>query len=107
MLMEAFSQTKLEFQKVLNQLKEYAFSKYGRTEALNLKPVDNPREELKKTREMLHLMFQEDEPPVGGIFDVRDEIEQVRAGDVLEPLDLLKIKNTILAIHTLIDWFDK
>src|SRR6056297_604247 len=107
MLMEAFSQTKLEFQKVLNKLKEYAFSNYGRTEALNLKPVENPLEELKKTREMLHLMFQEGEPPVGGIFDVRDEIEKVRNGDVLEPLDLLKIKNTVLGIQTLIDWFDK
>src|SRR6056297_1488124 len=105
--MEAFSQTKLEFQKVLDKLKEYAFSNYGRTEAVNLKPVEDPREELKKTREMLHLMFQEGEPPVGGIFDVRDEIEQVRAGDVLEPLDLLKIKNTVLGIQTLIDWFEK
>ncbi len=105
--MEAFSQTKLEFQKVLGKLKEYAFSNYGRTEALHLKPVENPREELKKTREMLHLMFQEGEPPVGGIFDVRDEIEQVRAGDVLEPLDLLKIRNTVLGIQTLIDWFEQ
>ncbi|MEA1883255.1 MAG: endonuclease MutS2 [Thermotogota bacterium] len=105
--MEAFSQTKLEFQKVLNNLKEYAFSNYGRTEALHLKPVENPIEELKKTREMLHLMFQEGEPPVGGIFDVRDEIEQVRTGDVLEPLDLLKIKNTVLGIQTLIDWFEE
>jgi len=105
--MEVFSQTKLEFQKVLNKLKEYAFSNYGRTEVLQLKPFENPREELKKTREMLHLMFQEGEPPVGGIFDVRDEIEQVRAGDVLEPLDLLKIKNTVLGIQTLIDWFEE
>jgi len=105
--MESFSQTKLEFQKVLNKLKEYAFSNYGRTETLNLKPVENPREELKKTREMLHLMFQEGEPPVGGIFDIREEIEKVRAGDVLEPLELLKIKNTVLGIHNLIQWFEE
>ncbi len=104
--METFSQTKLEFQKVLNKLKEYAFSNYGRTETLHLKPVENPREELKKTREMLHLMFQEGEPPVGGIFDVREEIDKVRAGDVLEPLDLLKIKDTVLGIQNLIQWFE-
>ena len=104
--METFSQTKLEFQKVLNKLKEFAFSNYGRTETLHLKPVENPREELKKTREMLHLMFQEGEPPVGGIFDVREEIDKVRAGDVLEPLDLLKIKDTVLGIQNLIQWFE-
>ncbi len=105
--MEVFSQTKLEFQKVLDKLKEYAFSNYGRTETLHLSPLENPREELKKTREMLHLMIQEGEPPVGGIFDVREEIEKVRNGDVLEPLELLKVKNTVLGIQNLIDWFEK
>ncbi|MFW6263333.1 MAG: endonuclease MutS2, partial [Thermotogota bacterium] len=104
--MEAFSQTKLEFQKVLNQIKEYAFSNYGRTETLLLKPFENTREELKKTREMLHLMIQEGEPPVGGIFDIRDEIEQIRTGDILEPLELLKVKNTVLGIQNLIEWFE-
>src|SRR6056297_1211311 len=104
--MEAFSQTKLEFIKVLDQIKEYAFSNYGRTETLHLKPLDEPRKALKKTREMMHLMFQEGEPPVGGIFDVRDEIEKFRTGDVLEPLQLLKVKNTVVGIKNLIDWFE-
>jgi len=105
--MEAFSQTKLEFQKVLNILKEYAFSNYGRTEVLRLSPVEDPGEALKKTREMQHLMFQEGEPPVGGIFDVREEVEKVRIGDVLEPLELIKLKNTFLGIQALISWFEK
>ncbi len=105
--MEAFSQTKLEFQKVLNILKEYAFSNYGRTEVLRLSPVEDPGEALKKTREMQHLMFQEGEPPVGGIFDVREEVEKVRNGDVLEPLELIKLKNTFLGIQALISWFEK
>lgn len=105
--MEAFSQTKLEFQKVLNILKEYAFSNYGRTEVLGLVPVEDPGEALKKTREMQHLMFQEGEPPVGGIFDVREEVEKVRNGDVLEPLELIKLKNTFIGIQALILWFEK
>jgi len=105
--MEAFSQTKLEFNKVLNILKDYAFSNYGRTEVLGLCPVKDPGEALKKTREMQHLMFQEGEPPVGGIFDVREEIEKVRNGDVLEPLELIKLKNTVLGVQTLISWFEK
>lgn len=103
--MENYSQTKLEFKKVLYLISDCAFSNFGRTDALNLEPVENPREELKNTREMMHLMFQEGEPPVGGIFDIRLEIKKARVGDVLEPLELLKIKNTVLGMQTLKEWF--
>jgi DNA mismatch repair protein MutS2 len=105
--MENYSQTKLEFGKVLELLSDCAFSNFGRTEVLNLEPVENPREELKNTREMIHLMFQEGEPPVGGIFDIRKEIDVARAGDILEPLDLLKVKNTVLGMQNLKEWFSK
>ncbi|HOO32608.1 MAG TPA: endonuclease MutS2 [Thermotogota bacterium] len=105
--MENYSQTKLEFKKVLELLSDCAFSNFGRTESLKLEPVANPGEELKNTREMIHLMFQEGEPPIGGIFDIRDEIDKARAGDVLEPLELLKVKNTVLGMQTLREWFSK
>lgn len=104
--MEAFSKTKLEFVKVLERLSDYSFSKYGRTECLNIQPLENPAQELKKTREMIHLIYQEGEPPVGGIFDIRAEVEKVRRGDVLEPLELLKVKNTLMGVQTLLEWFE-
>ncbi len=104
--MEAFSKTKLEFAKVLEKLSEYSFSNYGKTECLNIQPLEDPAHELKKTREMLHLIYQEGEPPVGGIFDIRAQVEKVRHGDVLEPLELLKVKNTLMGVQTLLDWFE-
>eukprot|EP00828_Plagiopyla_frontata_P035997 TRINITY_DN47615_c0_g1_i1.p1 TRINITY_DN47615_c0_g1~~TRINITY_DN47615_c0_g1_i1.p1 ORF type:complete len:466 (+),score=21.49 TRINITY_DN47615_c0_g1_i1:85-1398(+) len=42
---------------------------------------------------------------IGGIFDIRAEIEKARGGDVLEPLELLKIKNTVFGMQTLKEWF--
>ncbi len=103
--MERFSHNKLEFEKVLKMVQEYAFSNFGKSGIMDLKPSENPGEELKKTREMVHLLIQEGDPPVGGIFDIRPQIEKAISGDVLEPLELLKVRNTLEGIKNLKDWY--
>jgi len=105
--MENYSFEKLEFYKVLNIISEYAFSYYGRDAILELRPIENCDEELEKVSEMISLLIKEGEPPVGGIFNIKELINLVNDGEIINAEGLLKIRNFMQGINALQNEFDQ
>ncbi len=96
----------LEFQKVLDRISDFSFSAYGRRKISNLLPPDEPEYILSLSKEFKEMMFIEGEPPVGSIFDLKNEIERAKKGFSLNPEQLNRISRTMKAIKILFDFFE-
>ncbi|PLV60483.1 endonuclease MutS2 [Thermotoga sp. KOL6] len=83
----------LDFVKVVELVKGYAFSDLGKRHLDTLKPKVNPWDELELVEELLNYLIRFGEPPIKGLNDITSEIEKLDAGSLLEPWELLKIAN--------------
>ncbi len=99
--MENYSFDKLEFEKVLKIISEYSFSDYGKKEILSLRPSENCYEELEKVSEMISVFIREGEPPVGGIFDIRNIVSLIGNGEIIGAEGLLLFRNFMYGINSL------
>lgn len=91
----------LEYDKILNMLKERAGSNYGKELCLNLVPsanLEEVRDFLAETAEALRLETASS-VPLGGVYDIRESLKKTRMGGVLTENELLDIMNTMYAMR--------
>lgn len=100
-----FDFEKLEFEKLIEIVKKYCFSEFGKEKVSLLVPLENPERELIKVQELMDLFIQFGEPPVGGIYKINDYILKANSGEILDPEILLIINSTFQGIKKLKEWF--
>ncbi len=96
-----YSFEKLEFRQVTEVISQYCFSEYGKSAIENLQPLSHPLDELDRVRQMLEYLRDVGEPSLGGIVDIRPEVEWVRKGEILSPLQLLRMASCLDGVSRL------
>jgi DNA mismatch repair protein MutS2 len=102
--MDSKSLRTLEFPLILERLAEYAAFSASKELARELKPSNDPdwvQLRLDETSEARHLFSLQADLTIGGARDVRDPVESAERGVVLEPHQILDVKNTLIAARTL------
>lgn len=93
----------LEYPKILERLTSHCDFSASVELARKLEPttsVDLARARQAETSEARHL-FTTHEVTIGGARDIRPQVDMAARGGVLEPADLLEVKNTLIAMRTL------
>ena len=93
----------LEYQKILERLASHCDFSASVKLARQLEPttsIDLARTRQAETSEARHL-FTSHEVTIGGARDIRPQVDLAARGGVLEPADLLEVKNTLIAMRTL------
>ncbi|MGA9533901.1 MAG: endonuclease MutS2 [Anaerolineales bacterium] len=101
--MEAKSTYVLELPKVLEQLAEHAHFSASKALARALTPVfalDEANRRQQGTAEARLLLEDHSDLTIGGAHDIRPQVGEAARGLVLEPPDLLRIKDTLIAART-------
>ena len=99
----------LEYPKVLERLAAHCDFSASKALALGLEPTtsyDLALAHLQETSEARHLLLVHD-LSIGGAHDVRPQVELAARGGVLEALDLLDVKSTLIACRELKNYFDR
>src|SRR5512134_2927431 len=94
----------LEFDKVLARLATLTAFAPSRELALALRPSADHGEAVRRQRETAEarrLLRNRPNLSIGGARDVRDSVERAALGGVLEPGELLDIRNTLGAVRSL------
>jgi DNA mismatch repair protein MutS2 len=102
--MDSKSLRTLEYPVILDRLAEYAAFSASKELARELKPSNDPdwvKRRLDETSEARHLFSLQADLTIGGARDVRDPVESAERGAVLEPHQILDVKNTLIAARTL------
>ena len=102
--MDARSINTLELPKILDRLSKFTAFSASTALALSLRPTSELREarrRLQETTEARKLLALKTELTVGGARDVRVFAQSAARGGVLEPADILEIRNTLVAGRTL------
>jgi DNA mismatch repair protein MutS2 len=102
--MEERSLRVLEFAKIRDRLAAFASFSIGRERALALLPVDDirlVRAWQAETSEAQRLLEEKSDVHLGGVHDLRPQIEQAVRGGVLVPTDLLEVRSTLQRAHSL------
>lgn len=109
--MDERSRTGLEFNGVLGLLEEAASTALGRERAQQLGPVDNleeVQEALAEAAEAKAILGRGEEPPFGGVTDVRPYLDRARIeGTTLDPRSLWQIYETLEAVRRLRTFFHR
>ena len=108
--MDAKSLQILELPKVLERLAACAAFSASKDLARALAPtadLEEARRRQSETTEAARLRSIHSDLSVGGAHDVRPAATQASRGAVLEPLDLLDIKSTLIAARTLVRFFER
>ncbi|GAB4550958.1 MAG: endonuclease MutS2 [Anaerolineales bacterium] len=93
----------LEYPKVLERLAAHCDFSASKELARALEPTtsyDLALARLQETTEARHLLSVHD-VGIGGAHDIREKVELARRGGVLEPVDLLDVKSTLIACRQL------
>mgnify|MGYP000268295237 CR=1 FL=1 len=101
--MDAKTLTILEYPKILERLAAYCDFSASRELALALQPTDSlnlARAWLTETKEA-RLLLDTSDATIGGAHDIRPQADLARRGGVLEPIDFLDIKSTLIASRNL------
>ena len=101
---------KLEFPHVLSKLAALCQFSVGVERARELGPSSEPQRVaylLDVTAEAMTLLGEQPDFGVGGIRDIRSQIERAEKGGRLQPSDLLLVADSLYAIHTLRTRFSK
>jgi len=99
----------LEFDKVLARLAGYCDFSASADLARALRPVtslDLARDRLAETSEA-RLLLATSDATIGGAHDIRAAVDLAAHGGVLEPVDLIEVRNTLIAVRTLKTLIDK
>lgn len=94
----------LEFDKIIEKLKDRASSGLGKEMAEELKPFtdfDEVKQALKETTDAVICIQRKGSPPLGGIHDIRSYIQRAEAGGILNPGELLKVADVLRASRRL------
>ena len=108
--MDAKSLQILELPKVLERLAARAAFSASKDLARALAPTTDlaeARRRQSETTEAARLRSIHSDLSVGGAHDVRPAATQASRGAVLEPLDLLDIKSTLISARTLVRFFER
>ena len=97
----------LEYHKVIDIIESFCFSNYGKDYLKNLFPSMEPEEELLKVGELMEELQYDGEPPLGGIFYLKDQFHKIRQGFLISPPELLKFRDFFMAIHRLKEFYEK
>ncbi len=81
----------LDFPKVIDLVKKYAYSSMGEELLNSFKPVLLPWDELKRLDEMISYINKEGAPPIEGINEVEDIFKKLENGSPVEPLEFLRM----------------
>lgn len=97
--MDERTQRVLEFDKIKRMLLLYHETEMGKELGRILEPttdLDQVRERQRETSEARELLLREvNLPSLGGMRDVRSSVKRARLGSVLEPEELLNVKQTL------------
>jgi DNA mismatch repair protein MutS2 len=96
--MDAHSLKVLEYDQILSMLRERTSSRLGDELAQHLLPATDPliiERNQKETSEAKRIICEEGGLPLGGIHDVRSQVEKASLGALLQPSDLLEIAGTL------------
>jgi len=107
---DAKSIATLELPKILDRLAGYAAFSASAALARGLVPtadLDLTARRLAETTEARGLLSTRPDLTIGGAHDVRPAASAAAIGAVLEPTDLLDIKNTLIAARTLLRLFER
>jgi DNA mismatch repair protein MutS2 len=100
----------LEFPKILERLANYASFSASADLAHSLRPVtdmDEIRIRQTRTTEARLLLSMDVDVSVGGVHDVRSQVDLADHGAILDPLDLLAIKSSLIAARTVARSFER
>jgi len=86
---------------VKEMISQYCFSEYGKSAIDNLQPLSQPLDELDRVRQVLEYLRDVGEPSLGGIVDIRPEVEWIRKGEILSPLQLLRLAGCLDGVSRL------
>ena len=90
----------LEYDKIIGQLEAMASTSAGKELVRNLRPYTQfgpIKEALQITSEALYYLGGSERPPLGGIFDIRNELKRAAIGGVLSPAELMAVGSTLRA----------
>ncbi len=107
-LMDKHALEVLEFEKIKAQLKEYITSKLTKTFIDRLSPktdIDYIKARQEEVSQAKKIIIRESNPPLGGVYDIRDSLQQVEKNIVLDGEELLYILNTLITGHRLNNYF--
>jgi DNA mismatch repair protein MutS2 len=108
--MDPKSLVTLELPKVLERLASCAAFSASKELARGLAPTADLAEARRRqaeTTEAARLLSVNASLSIGGAHDVRPQVTQASRGAVLEPLELLDLKSTLVAARTLVRFFEK
>jgi DNA mismatch repair protein MutS2 len=100
----------LEFPKILERLAAYAAFSASAEMARNLRPASRLDEALrlqKITSEARHMLSVNADVGVGGASDIRPLVERAARRGVLDPTELLAVKDTLVSARQLARTFEK
>lgn len=94
----------LEYDKIVEKLKERASSQLGKDLASELVPFTNFEQVIKnqkETTDAVTCILRKGSPPLGGIHNIRSSIRRAEAGGMLNPGDLLRVADVLRASRRL------
>ena len=94
----------LEYDKIIDILKERASSQLGKTLVSELLPsmdADAVKQALSETTDAVTCILRKGFPPMGGIHEIRTQIRRAEAGGMLNPGELMKIADVLRASRKL------
>lgn len=94
----------LEFPKIRDQVVQLATFSLGKALAAELAPLDDlvsVRRLQQETSEAVAYLWRVGEPPFGGLHDIVASVRRAEAGAVLEPQELLQVRDTAFSVAQL------
>lgn len=94
----------MEFDKIIDQLKNHAATSLGKSKTEEIQPsgdFDRVKQQLKETDEAVQVERLKGSAPFGGIRDIRPSLKRAELGGMLNPVELLDIANTITGCRRL------
>lgn len=98
---------KLEFYKILDEIKKRAISTAGKERIDEIEPfynIEGVKRALEEVREAMTLYDHKGAPPFEGVYDVREGIEKAGKGGTLNPGQLMKISNILKSCEKFIKY---
>lgn len=100
----------LEYDKILEHLAGYTSFAVSAEKARALRPTNDPdlaRRRQEETNEAVELLASHPDLTIGGVRDVRRQVDLAAHAGVLTPGDLLDIKSTLIAARNLVRTFER
>ncbi|MCR5834697.1 MAG: endonuclease MutS2 [Selenomonadaceae bacterium] len=97
----------LEYDKILERLRECASSNFGKELAWKTEPVDDAmtvRENLSLTTEAVKI-FAVSAPPLGGFRDIRETLKKIKLGSVADSEEFLDVLSTMYTMRQVKNFF--